>query len=196
MFTARQLQIIDAAIELIAEEGIQKLTIKNLSAKVNLTEGAIYRHFTSKMEILLGILKLFKKQKDELVARIADKNLSSLDQLKQTFEQHFIQFSSKPALAAIIFAEEIFQNEKQLADSIASIMEANQKVLEDIIARGQKNNEIRDDILKEQLALIILGAIRLIVAKWHLFGYQFDLKEEGMDLYFSMNKMIAKQKFF
>ena len=192
MFTSRQSEIINAAIELIAEEGIQKLTIKNLSAKVHLTEGAIYRHFTSKMDILLGILELFKKQKDELIARIADKNLSSLDQLKENFEQHFIQFSSKPALAAIIFAEEIFQNDKQLSESIVSIMEKHQKVLESIIEKGQKNDEIRNDIPREQLALIILGSIRLIVAKWHLFGYQFDLKKEGMELYFSINKMIAK----
>ncbi|MCB0284871.1 MAG: TetR family transcriptional regulator, partial [Calditrichaeota bacterium] len=38
-FSERQQQIINAAIELIAEKGIQQLTIKNLSKKIGVVEG-------------------------------------------------------------------------------------------------------------------------------------------------------------
>jgi len=192
MFTDKQQKIIDAAIELIAEKGIQKLTIKNLSAKVRVTEGAIYRHFKSKIDILLGILELFKEQKNDLIKNISAKKLSAINQLEIIFEEHVNQFVAKPALAAIIFAEEIFQNEKQLSETIVSIMETNQKIVEDIIEDGQKKGEIRNDISSEQLSLIVLGAIRLIVAKWHLFGYKFDLQKEGMELFHSIQKIIQK----
>ena len=39
----RQKEIINASLELIAESGIQSLTIKNLSKKIGLVESAIYR---------------------------------------------------------------------------------------------------------------------------------------------------------
>ena len=48
----RQKEIINASLEIIAENGIQSLTIKNLSKKIGLVESAIYRHYESKTQIL------------------------------------------------------------------------------------------------------------------------------------------------
>ena len=42
----------ESALGLIAEKGIQGLTIKNLSKKIGISEPAIYRHFDSKSSIL------------------------------------------------------------------------------------------------------------------------------------------------
>jgi len=41
-FTSRQKEIINAAIDLIADNGIQQMTIKNLAIKIGFAEGAIY----------------------------------------------------------------------------------------------------------------------------------------------------------
>ena len=66
MQTERQIEIIEAALELITEKGIQGMTIKNLSKKIGITEPAIYRHFVSKTEILLSILNNFKEMAEIL----------------------------------------------------------------------------------------------------------------------------------
>jgi TetR/AcrR family fatty acid metabolism transcriptional regulator len=58
-FTHRQIEIMDAATLRIDQYGIQELTIKNLAADLNLSEAALYRHFKSKNEILLGLLSYF-----------------------------------------------------------------------------------------------------------------------------------------
>ena len=55
-FTARQLQIIQESITLIAEKGIQGLTMKNLASAIGVSEPALYRHFKSKNDILSGII--------------------------------------------------------------------------------------------------------------------------------------------
>jgi len=62
-YTDKQNEIIHAAIELVSDIGIQRLTIKNLSKKIGMVEGAIYRHFDSKIDILLGILEIFKENR-------------------------------------------------------------------------------------------------------------------------------------
>ncbi len=41
--TPRQAEIVDAALKLIAEQGIQHLTIRNLSTAIGVTEAALYR---------------------------------------------------------------------------------------------------------------------------------------------------------
>ncbi len=71
-------------------------------------------------------------------------------------------------------------------------MKANQKIMLGIIGRGQKSTEIRKDIPAEQLAFIITGALRLIVTKWRLSYFSFNLESEGKVLWQSINKVIKK----
>ena len=61
MHTERQQEIIGNALDLINEKGIQGLTIKNLANRLGITEPAIYRHFENKIQILVAILDLLKK---------------------------------------------------------------------------------------------------------------------------------------
>ena len=50
----RREEIILASTKVIGNEGIKSFTIKKLAMNLPLTEGAIYRHFKSKEEILLA----------------------------------------------------------------------------------------------------------------------------------------------
>jgi AcrR family transcriptional regulator len=44
----RKEQIKEAVLEIISTEGIGKLSIRNLASKIGVTEGALFRHFSSK----------------------------------------------------------------------------------------------------------------------------------------------------
>lgn len=191
-FTLRQKEIINAAIQLIAVKGIQEVTIKNLSNKIGTAESAIYRHFKSKQEILLGILGQFKTNKTLALEHIQSSDVSELEQLEMVFSERFKQFIKNPAITSVIFSEEIFQNDKQLANEVYAIMESSQKTILSIIKKGQSNRVIRDDISASQLSLMVIGSLRLIVAKWRLSGFAFNLQKEGNDLWKSLRKIIKK----
>ena len=53
--SARQEEIIDTAIKLIDAGGIQNLTMKNIARQMGFSEPAIYRHFESKLDLLLAM---------------------------------------------------------------------------------------------------------------------------------------------
>jgi AcrR family transcriptional regulator len=57
--------IIESAIWLVAREGMQAATIRAIARRAGITEGAIYRHFTSKIELLQEIY-------ERLVAKMAE----------------------------------------------------------------------------------------------------------------------------
>jgi len=190
--TDRQKEIIDESIRIIAEKGIQKLTIKNISKSVGISEPAIYRHFDGKMDILLAILAQFKKNSRINLAKIDSIKTSSIKQIEYVFNNHFKQFAANPALTAVIFSEEIFQNDKRLSEQVNLIMNLNQNIIMKIIERGQQNNEFISDIPKKQLSIIIMGALRLIVTKWRLSKYSFDLKHEGIELLNSIKMVIER----
>ncbi len=189
-FTPRQEQIIKVAIELIAEKGIQDLTIKNLSGRIGIAESAIYRHFKSKQDILLGILALFDEDKKMFMERIKESGKPPLEQLKLLFQLRFKFFNENPAIASVIFSEEIFRNDPRLSQKVFNIMKNNQNIVFDIIKAGQKQNQIRNDVDTQELAFIIIGALRLIVTKWRLSNFAFNLEKEGQKLWNSVLKLI------
>ncbi len=191
VLTERQKEIINVSMEIIAKRGIQNLTIKNISKKIGFSEPAIYRHFESKIAILLSILSMFENQMQKFIGSINSDKTSSLKKLSLICNNHFVNFSANPVIASVIFSEEIFQDDKLLSDKIYSIMNLNFKFVRIIIENGQKNKEIRLDIDAEQLVLIIMGSLRLIIKKWTLSNYSFNLKEEGSKLWESLNKIMS-----
>lgn len=189
-YTDRQLQIIDAAIELIAQGGIQQLTMKNLSKLIGISEPAIYRHFENKSSILEAIHDTFSIGKQTLVTDILYTQLSCIDKIQKFIEMHFAAFHQKPTLASVIFSEEIFQNEQHLADMITKIMDKFRLILMQIVSDGQKTGNIRNDIAPHHIVTIVMGSLRLIVKRWHFSRHSFDLRDEGLSFCESIRKIL------
>ena len=190
--TQRQSDILQESIKLIADKGIQGFTIKNLANAIGVTEPAIYRHFENKQKILIEILSLFKENKESFMKYVQADDVTPLDKLKALFELRFKYFAKNRAIASVIFSEELFRNDPILSEIVFDIMKENQKIILRIIKAGQKSLVIKHDVSADQLAFIIIGALRLIVTKWRLSDYSFNLEKEGKSLWKSIELLIKK----
>ncbi len=189
--TERQEEIINTSIEIISDKGIQNMTIKNLSKAIGISEPAIYRHFASKMDILLTILSKFENYiiSDKEIQK--DHESSPIKKLEGIFSYHFDHFEKNPAFAAVVFAEEIFRDDKRLSEKISTIMKRNFEMMLLIVNEGQAKKEIRNDIDGEQIVLLIMGGLRLVVKKWKLSNRSFNIKNEGKKLWRTLHKLIS-----
>jgi len=190
MFSERQAEIIEKSIGLIANKGIQGLTIRNLSQEISISESAIYRHFTSKTEILLAILDTFDDMSSIMGELAKNSKDSTIDKIAFIFTRMTDVFKETPALISVIFAEEIFKNEPLVKERITKILNRNEDTIESIIKTGQQKGEIRKDQSYQNLALIIMGSLRLIVKRWDLNNYTFDLKKDGDELMKSLKDIL------
>jgi AcrR family transcriptional regulator len=188
--TNRQKEIIHAALEIISEKGIQALTIKNLSRKVGFAESAVYRHYRRKAEIVAAILDRFMQKTDYFFDHEMDRRMNAIGKIENLFENHFRTFEESPALVAAIFSEEIFRNEAGLSRMVKKIMDKNISKMSSLIEAGQAEVTIRNDIEPEQLAIILLGALRIFVKMWHLDGRRYALAAEGASFINSIINLI------
>ncbi|MEA3451182.1 MAG: TetR/AcrR family transcriptional regulator C-terminal domain-containing protein, partial [Bacteroidota bacterium] len=138
-----------------------------------------------------NILNQFDEMADMLAKKMINEKIDSIKKITLLFENMFDSFVETPPFVSVIFSEEIFKNENVLKTKIIEIQNINQNTLEKIIAEGQKNNEIRNDINKKSLSYVIMGSLRLIVKKWDLNNYNFDLKAEGKILLNALKKMLV-----
>jgi len=190
-FTKRQREIIELSLRLIDERGIQNLTIKNLASAMKISEPAIYRHFDSKLEILVAVLEDFnEKIRKRIISEIKEIN-DPLKQMKLIYASHIKILTENQSIGSVIFSEGIFQNDKRLSQMVYKIMKNRMEIITGIIRKGQDAGDIRNDIPAEELSLIFLGTLRVLVTEWRLSNHSFNLEERSSLLLESLLKVIV-----
>jgi len=187
--TERQKEILENAIKIIANDGIQNLTIKNLSKSVGVTEAALYRHYDSKHSILLAILDLF----DEFSKTHADIS-TGLKGMRSFVMNRYENFMVNPELSKVMFSEAIFINNEELSERIRLIIRRHRKEMEVMIEEAKSKNEIIRSIDTKSLFRMIIGSMRLLVTQWCFNNYTFDLKKEGEILFNNIENIIKAEK--
>ena len=188
--TKRQSEIIQAAIRLIGEGGIQALTIKNLSNEIGITESAIYRHFKSRTEIIDTLLNFLQSAITSHYYEVSEMIISAMERIKKMIAGQMRIFSENPPYAVVILSDGLYKNEKILHDKIYSVMENAKETYIRIINDGKKTGEIRTDISSDQIAFVIMGSVRLTINQWSLSNFTFDLQQRGELLFKTLKTLI------
>lgn len=187
--TDRQKEIIEKAINIIANDGIQNLTIKNLSKAVGVTEAALYRHYENKQSILMTIIDHFEEFSKTGTDKVPDSPIAAIEYFLMSRYDRFI---SNAELSKVMFSEALFLNDKDISERMRLLIHGHRKELETIIENGKKKDLIRNDIDTKSLFRMIIGSMRLLVTQWCYNDYSFDLKKEGEILWNNIEKMIKK----
>lgn len=190
-YTKRQIEIIEAATELINEGGIQRLTTKALAEKMKFSEPALYRHFKDKTAILSSVLHYFGYGLKAKMNELIENEERGIDKLQHIIEFQFAHFSKHPAIVMVIFAETSFQYEEKLSNSVHTILINKKQNIEHILLQGQKDGSIRRDIDAKDLATIFMGSMRFTVLQWRLNKYSSDLIKEGAQLWKALHLLLS-----
>lgn len=192
MWSKRQNEIVQHALSIIAQKGIQEFTTKNLALAVGITEAGLYRHFASKQEILATIIQMVEDLSLNILKSGENENLSPYENVKLFVISRFLLFASNPDLAYIMFNESIFKNEPELSAKISQMMAKHQKFFIESIKKSQQMGLIRDDISDDCLFTIMIGATRLLIQRWLLSEGAINIVQRGEELWLNMEKLIKK----
>ncbi|MFA6506196.1 MAG: TetR/AcrR family transcriptional regulator [Treponemataceae bacterium] len=188
----RQREIIDAALELINDQGIQELTMKRIAAAVGVSEPALYRHFPSKSEILSAVVDEMEAARSGAMSAGKTAGQSAESVLLTFFEAHATQFQSRPELTTILFSEDVFRNDAKLLSRVVAIISGTQALLRAEIEKGKLSGFFRQDADTENAALMLAGGFRLLVSTWRLGDYPFNLSERTASFVKSVLALLKK----
>jgi len=174
----RQLEIIEAAGKILTRSGVGGLTIKNLAKEMQFSESAIYRHFTSKEEIIIAMLNYLAESMDERLS-----NLQNSSDTEETFKTFFHEqlrfFTLNPHFVVAVFSDGLMEESDRINATILKIMAVKSKHLLPIIKEGQQKGVFTNAISVEDLKHVVMGAFRLQMFKWRISNFQFDLNKIG-----------------
>lgn len=189
----RQTEIVEAAGRILSASGVSGLTVKNLAREMKFTEGAIYRHFESKEEVIIALLNYLAKQVDERLEKAVAVDLPPDEKLATLLNGQFKFFKKNPHFVVAVFSDGLMEESQKVNKHILKIMALKQKHLLQVIREGQEQGIFSQAIDAEDLVHIVMGSFRLQMYKWRAGGFDSDLKKKGEKLVENILKIIKKQ---
>ncbi len=154
----RQAQIKKAVLEIISSEGIGKLSTRNLASKIGVSEGALFRHFSSKKEIMLSILVDVKNELLTEQERITfSSSLNAEEKLFQFLCKHVNYLIENKGITILLFSEAAHLNDTQLKKGLREILLTQKEYISRIVKQGMNEGIWDKSLIVENVATLYMG---------------------------------------
>lgn len=141
--TAKRNEILDAALQLVYSKGYDKMTIQDILDQLQISKGAFYHYFDSKVDVLEAVIERMATEQVEPIFHsiVEDPNLSALEKLHHYFDMSTRWKTSKKAfvmeLVKVWYSDEnALARQKMLARTVEHMAPFFTKIIEQGVREG------------------------------------------------------------
>lgn len=171
----RREQIVEAALGLIAAQGVRRLSMAALARRVGLVPSALYRHFRNKQEILQAAVQLVGQKAGENVRAVCERTPNALERLGLLLGGIIKMIRELQAMPRIVFSEGMSSDHPEGKRLVYQNLQGILGCIEGIMREGQQRGEVRSDFDARSLAVMFWGMVPAAVILWHMSDGQFDV---------------------
>ncbi len=189
----RQKQIVAAARKVIIKYGSEHVTVRRIAKEVGVSEGAIYRHFKSKKDVLSLLIDDIE---NTLLPEVELSPLASphtVEMLERVIKNHMARVVERKGVSFQVIAEIVSFGDKGLNRKVYGLINRYTGRIRDIFAEAVKAGVIREDIDLEATATLFFGMTQGLVNSWTLSQYSFNLQERYESLWNVFRETLIKR---
>lgn len=171
----RRVQLAEAAMALIASNGLRRLSLAAVARRVGLVPSGIYRHFKNKDALIDAVLD---RVEERLVANVEAARAESDDplaRLKGVLLRHIRFIREGRAMPRILFSDELDAAGSSRKTRVLKIIGRYRGLLVEIIRDGQRTGQVGRRVDVESAAMLFLGLVIPAGILWHVTEGEFDV---------------------
>jgi AcrR family transcriptional regulator len=153
---ARSEAILQAAFDLIVEQGYDALTMEGLATRVGISRQTLYHHFASREDIVLKAILTLMEQGMEAIQSF-DMSLAPVERLRRVV-RWMLESRFQPATAAFVKVRHSLMTIKTHPE-YQQAFERRTAALTQIVSAAQEAGEIRADLPSALIVQMLLGLI-------------------------------------
>ncbi|WP_089840615.1 TetR/AcrR family transcriptional regulator [Granulicella pectinivorans] len=167
-------RILDAAVEVIAENGYFNSPVSAIAAKAGVADGTVYLYFKSKDEVLRTAIdttfaRFYGRVEEEFKTITGPK-----EQLEFIAQVHLESHENRSV--AILMQTEMRQSAKFISEFSHHHLVKYISVVREVVRRGQKMGIFRSDVSDGVVAHCLFGAIDELLSSAVFTGRAYDAK--------------------
>lgn len=154
----RQRQLAEAALRLLATQGVAGLTAKNLGSAVGISDGAVFKHYPNKEAILDAAITRFEALLDDPV--IAP-DTRPLERLERFFLHRVERVRENPEILGLAFSHRLESAAGERGrERVRHVMARSVAFIRRCLREGQRAAEVGGSASPEVQAWMVLGVLR------------------------------------
>lgn len=173
----RKKKTVQAVVKLCKEEEPSSLTTANIAKEMNVTQGALFRHFPSKDSIWEAVALWVSGHILQLLESEVSEEKTPIENLNSIYKAHVKFISSHPGIPRFMFSKLIDRDKNPSQKIISSLMFQYRNILAEQIKKGIERGCISSKVNVDAAISLYIGSIQGLAVSLLL-----DNKEVNMNL--------------
>lgn len=166
----RRVVTVEAVVELAAEQNPSEITTAAIAKHMNLTQGALFRHFPSKEALWQAVMDWVSEKLFDRLDKAAQTSASPLEALEAMFMTHINFVADHPGGLRILFGELQRTMDTPAKRTARKLLSQYGERLRSIIEQGKSLGELTTDVDTMAAATMFIGMIQGLVMQSLISG--------------------------
>lgn len=175
----RQSEIIRVAVELAAKKGVDSVTTQDMADAMNVTQGAIFKHFSTKDDIWFGVMNWIRDRLMSVLEKAAAEAADPLNAIERMFFAHILFINKHPAIPRLLFSEMLHKKNGKLRALIQSIISGYETKIATLLDAAKEQGSVSNELDSQHAAVLYIGMIQGLVMQVTIFNDKRSLLDEA-----------------
>lgn len=171
MFVNKKDKIVQSAIQVFTEKGVEKTTVSHIVKTAGIAQGTFYLYFPSKLSLMPAIAEVMVQLTLKTVIETVDETASFDEQLQQFTDAIFAVNKEHHEIQAMIYSGLASTEHLKEWESVYAPM---YQWVSTLVENGQKQKVIRADSHPDRLAKLIIGLTESAAEQIYLYDEELD----------------------
>lgn len=178
----RKAEIVAAVLRLADEIGPDRLTTNDVARAVDLSQPAIFRHFSTKADLWIAVAAHITERLDAAWRTALDGAGDPRSRLRALVQAQLQQIAAMPALPSILFSRELNIENPRLREAFHALLMRYQGYLVQVLSEWRAEGRLRADLAPADAATFLTSLVQGLALRWGLGARSMALVDEGMRL--------------
>jgi TetR/AcrR family transcriptional regulator len=161
----RKQQILEALVKMLESPKREKITTAALAAKLDVSEAALYRHFSGKAQMFEGLIEFIEQSIFGLVNKITTEETDGLKQIRRILTIMLLFAEKNPGMTRVLIGDALVNEDDSLQQRINQFFDRIESTLKQSlrIAETQTKRRLEPEAQANLLLCFVMG-------RWHQFA--------------------------
>jgi TetR/AcrR family transcriptional regulator len=172
--TERQEQIVQAALDLLAEHSVDRLTTRRVAKRVGISQPALFRHFASREEILIAVLDHVRASLGSEATRILAAGHTPREAVHELMAALLTYVSAHPGMPRLLFYDAATSaddsEDSTLRPRLRQLLDMQRALVGELLTGAQAAGQLPAGVDPAPAARLLLTLIQGRILAMHLAG--------------------------
>ncbi|WP_445558075.1 TetR/AcrR family transcriptional regulator [Ochrobactrum sp. A-1] len=185
---------VETVVDLAAEQNPADITTDAIAKRMGVTQGALFRHFSSKDAILQAVMEWVSERLLARIDKATSIAASPLEAIEAAFMAHIHFIAEHPGVPRMLF-EELQRTEQTLAKRMArTLLQVYGDRLGRLFMDGKRRGQLPASLDEKGAATLFVGMIQGLAMQSHIEGDVKRIRESAPGVFALYRRSIEAAK--